>query len=251
MIDLAAIPDQDLKETLELVHPNVLENCDLVTPETLGSKHMLHVSTLKQNELTPYISARANKFEDNTLPRVYVGKTLLNCLEGYASFLKDTACNRSSSSEGYQGGYHIYIIPFEYALRPNQKLVKVAYQTKEHWLIKYKEENVTYKPKAIGEMVVRSYKIQPARDPFKTIIAVDVLIHNPLDTKLFISDDIQIGKGYWNVEIKTEALSVEYNFYYCAANTPVEIPEEIYKQHKNAQTALEEINIKTPKCLSW
>lgn len=47
MIDLAAIPDQDLKETLELVHPNVLENCDLVTPETLGSNYLLHVSTLK------------------------------------------------------------------------------------------------------------------------------------------------------------------------------------------------------------
>ena len=88
MIDLAAIPDQDLKETLELAHPNVLENCDLVTPETLGSKHLLHASTLKQNELTPYISVRANEVEDNTIPRVYVGKTLLNCLEGYASFLK-------------------------------------------------------------------------------------------------------------------------------------------------------------------
>jgi hypothetical protein len=251
MIDLAAIPDQDLKETLELVHPNVLENCDLVTPETLGSNYLLHVSTLKQNELTPYISVRANEVEDNTIPRVYVGKTLLNCLEGYASFLKDTACNRSNATTGYQGGYHIYIIPFEYALRPNQKLVQVAHQTKEHWLIKYKEENVTYKPEAIGEMIVKSYNIRPDKDPYKTTVSVNVIIHNPLDIKLFISDDIQVSKGYWNLEIVTEALTVETNFYYCKVTEPVEVPEEIYKHHKHTQTALEEVDIKKPKCLSW
>ena len=251
MIDPSVIEDEDLKNTLSLVDEEILGNCDLHTPETLNTNHMLHVSTLKQDSIPPYISRRMGKTEDNTLPRVYVCRTLVQCLMGYAAFLKDTLMHRTEDDSGFKGGYHIYLLPFDYTLKPNDKLLFDASLIHEHWLIKYNEDTIEYKPDALAEMIVTSYLLKPHKDPNETTMVIQVILHNPSQYNIHLDDDLTIGHGYYSFQITTtnpniEALPKKYT-----ASSVTEIPEDIYMKRKNTHASLEHISINKPKYLSW
>ena len=148
---------QEFLESYELITPNVRKNTTIVTPETLGQNVFYHIAKTKMKSLVPNVSRKAAPSEDNTVPRVYVAPTLLGCIAGYVLLIYEAFelyPTDKNTPDTWLGGCYIYTIPFEYALKPNSKLLYDAEVSDEHWLISYNRDTITYKPSYVTKMVV-------------------------------------------------------------------------------------------------
>lgn len=252
MIELNEVDDQDLKETLKLIHKNIIDNCDLVTPFSLGSKHLLHISTDSVKEFPPYISRRAGDTEDNTLPRVYTCKTMIQCIEGYTKFFQDIPLLRSDDKrQGFQNGYYLHLLPFDFALRPNKDLLFDAEAIKEHWLIKYSKETMYYKPEAVVEVICTGYSINITKDSKDTIITVSIMINNDSDQTVLLDDKLKIKRGYYSLNINIKNPSIEKAVYGAYITDLQEITGQRFAARKRIHTSLENHTNKLPKVYNW
>ena len=148
---------QEFLESYELIAPSVRKNTTIVTPETLGQNVFYHIAKTKMKALVPNVSRKAAPSENNTVPRVHVAPTLLGCIAGYTSLFNDAFYlypTDKKTSNTWLGGCYIYTIPFEYALKPNSRLLYDAKVSDEHWLITYSKDTITYGPSYVTKMIV-------------------------------------------------------------------------------------------------
>ena len=189
----------DIKKFLEICSQKVQDNIEIITPKDLGSDFLLHISdNNKLKDCTPQIGNRQADSEDRTVPRVCVASSLIGCMIGHAAS-ENYFLNVEHTKE-YRGGYYIYAFDFEYALKPNSKLVYDSKKTNEHWLVTYNKDTITYTPKCIGKFFIQSI----------TYIAKSGSIPIPTDSILFIeveskkpikfNNNIELSKGYWKIE---------------------------------------------------
>ena len=187
----------DLKEYLSQVNPKVVKNTEIITPEDLGQTGVFHIATLNFSALVPNISRRGAWTEDNTLPRVHCAPTLLGCLRGHAGIVELALNNLVGMAKGdeYRGGFYIYHIPFEVALKPNKKMVYDCDYTDEVWLVPYSKETRLYRPDLIGKAVICSAKVESVKGVLTTTLelAIDV----PKGMKLAIDKENVLSEGYW------------------------------------------------------
>ena len=109
---------------LKLQLPKVVSNVTVVTPATLGTDMLLHVSRdPKIKKFTPIVSHRTAANEDRTVARICGAPTVVGCLQAYQEQYNDFHRNV---------GWTIYGIPFDEALQPNGHLVYDATRTGEH-----------------------------------------------------------------------------------------------------------------------
>lgn len=141
---------QQFQDYLKLQNPKVIANTKEISAEKLGQSFMLHIDKVTPKTFMPRIGESFSSDEDRTLPRITVSDNLLGCIIGYYRFLKDFFEVESEKSNGYC----INIIPFEYCLKPNSKLVPYGEDANEYWLITYNEETKKYAPESIGKIFV-------------------------------------------------------------------------------------------------
>ena len=194
----------EFKETLSLFNNKITRNTQIVTPESLGQHYLLHIAKEKFKELLPNVSRRAAYSEDNTIPRIHTAPALIECINGYASITHDILNGdfETKSKKGlYKGGYYIYFIPFEYALKPNNKLVYDAEATNEHWLITYNKETKTYKTSNVGRVINVGCSFTPDAINNGTKESIFLAIEIPKDQVLRLDEKQVISSGYWSVDI--------------------------------------------------
>lgn len=142
---------------LAILDKNVSKNLEIVQSKDYPALHISSDPNLKQ--LIPRIGQRQGDMEDRTVPRVCVSSTLIGCLVGYAAaeyeFMNKLPKNKQPKGlkDTWRGGWYIYQIPYEYALKPNHKLVYDATLSKEFWLVNYKA-NVKYIPNKVGKIFI-------------------------------------------------------------------------------------------------
>ncbi|QXO10136.1 hypothetical protein pEaSNUABM37_00175 [Erwinia phage pEa_SNUABM_37] len=140
---------QDMLKFLEFWPSTIGSNVEILTPAN-SSGVTFHISTnnaLKSFE--PRVSRRTMNKEDRSVPRVSTAATLNGCLSGYSAALYDW---EGMDAEKWQGGWKIYAIPYEVALKPNKKILGDADQTEEIWLVPYNKAHVRYPATPIGEI---------------------------------------------------------------------------------------------------
>jgi hypothetical protein len=156
-------PSEELTQWLETVSDKVRNNVTVVTPEDVRQDYFLHISTNTAiKKFIPVIGRRQAYSEDRTVPRVTVAPTLLGCFIGYAKADYDFQNHRSNGKpdqSGYKGGWKIYALPFEAALKPGARMVYDSRISDEHWLVSYSRETNEYIPVQAGKMFYRSLRL--------------------------------------------------------------------------------------------
>lgn len=140
---------QDLQRFLELWPATISNNVEILTPNNSAGV-TFHISTnnnLKSFE--PRVSRRTMNKEDRSVPRVSTAGTLNGCLSGYSAALYDW---EGLDADKWVGGWKIYAINYDVALKPNKKILGDAEQTEELWLVPYNKAHARYSAEPIGEI---------------------------------------------------------------------------------------------------
>lgn len=170
---------QDMLKFLEFWPSTIGNNVEILTPSN-SSGVTFHISTnnnLKSFE--PRVSRRTMNKEDRSVPRVSTAATLNGCLSGYSAALYDW---EAMDADKWQGGWKIYAIPYEVALKPNKKILGDAEQTEEIWLVPYNKSHVRYQATPIGEV-------------FFTKVGREATADSKLPRKVVVQAYVRIAEG--------------------------------------------------------
>lgn len=140
---------QDMKRFLELWPATIGNNVEILTKQN-SAGITFHISTnpaLKFFE--PRVSRRTLNKEDRSVPRVSTAATLNGCLSGYSAALYDW---EDEQADKWAGGWKIYAVDYDLALKPNKKILGDAESTEEIWLVSYNKDHVRYPATPIGEI---------------------------------------------------------------------------------------------------
>jgi hypothetical protein len=183
----------DFKNFIKLQADNVRKNIEEVTNESLGQSFYLHIDRKPPAYFIPRMPQSAASKENYTVPRVTVADTLAGCIQGYGRVEKDFFAESTN-------GYIINKIDFEYAIKPNSKLVFDAEETGEAWLVTYNLDTRKYKPEPIGKVFVSNINYHYASSDQKALSSITYYIEIEQDIMIRISDSITVGKGYYLIE---------------------------------------------------
>lgn len=192
---------EEFQTVYDLLIPNVKKNTKILTPENSGQSNMYHIAKTKMKQLVPNISRRANMKEDNTVARIHVAPTLLGCFIGYAAIKNDAdsqppmSPSEKDKTNPWFGGYYLYTIPFDYALKPNRKLVPDADVSDECWLISYNKDTSVYTPISINKIVF-TYMESHAESRGRYISHIYYMVEVG-EFGLHITDGQFLEKGYY------------------------------------------------------
>ena len=203
-MDEMTVDNEDMLRFLDTLSESVKRNVSVITPEDNDNDgFMLHISKdTKLKSFIPRIGTRQAKTEDRTVPRVTVAPTLLGCLIGYVAAHFDVQELRSNGKKeelNYRGGWAIYGIPFEHALKPTKTMVYDSLNSDEHWLVSYSRETAEMIPEVFGKMFYRSITYIPksGNDPD---IEGKLYIEITREEGVRFSKNILLTKGYWIIE---------------------------------------------------
>lgn len=186
---------QAFDEYIKIQNPKVLANTKSVSASQLGQSYMLHIDKDTPNYFTPRIGQSFSDDEDRTLPRVTVSSNLLGCIIGYYRFLKDFLEVEGEKSNGY----YINIIPFEYALRPNAKMVPYGEHANEYWLIGYDKDHLKYKPQTVGKLFVTELNHKLDDKNGEHIISCTFYVEIEDDVEIIFSKDKSLKQGCYKI----------------------------------------------------
>lgn len=194
-----------LKSFLETKPEEMVSQLKIVTKDEVKNGVLYHVS--KNGKLTkfiPYVSQRTLDDEDRIFPRVSTSPTLAGCLMGYQSDLSDFHRHSSGRSlEGtpvkFRGGWYVYELPFEVAVRPTKELVPDADRSDEHWLLAYDKETAEYQGKMAGRFFYEAVTYLPDKED--TIVSVVIYAAIESDTPVAFNDKVTLTKGYWRLKV--------------------------------------------------
>ncbi|MDH2154281.1 hypothetical protein [Stenotrophomonas sp. GD03657] len=229
-------------------------NMTLVTPETLGQSMLLHLSYDNAiSSFQPYVTKRTAEGEDRTVPRISTAPSLLACLMGYQTELNDFHGRpQVTSADGrkveFAGGWIIYGLPFQYAIRPNNKLVPDASRTDEHWLIAYDKMTTQHTPVRVGKVFYDrvTYKGQDKEYPD---IYIEMVIEVHPGMSLNLGMDTNLPAGYWIVETKNLHDSRSYKS--IDVRRVREITKADYEQRKTLTAGLLSLDQVLPASAFW
>ena len=190
-------------------HPPLIKNnVKVVTPDELGQSFFLHISNKDSRYYYPRVSTKQIQGEDRSIPRVTVSDSLTGSIIGYAKIEEDFL--RASDSLKNTSNLDITKIDFEYALRPNSKLVPDVNYSNEHWLVTYSKDTVRYTPKKIGSMFVSEINYSRSDKGFLfTVVKVLIELKTNDIIRLDKVPGNTVSKGYYsfNVNLYNETIS--------------------------------------------
>ncbi|QZA70950.1 hypothetical protein AH06_177 [Erwinia phage AH06] len=185
--------------------PNTIRNNVEILQAPPGGTIAFHISVNPKIKIfEPRVSRRTMNKEDRSVPRVSAAATLNGCLSGYAAAVYDW----EGVAAGWAGGWKIYALTYDIALKPNKKILGDAESTEEIWLVGYDKEHRVYPAVPMGEVFFTSIGRQTTGDKNRP-------------RKTTVTAYIRVGEGYTLPLNKTTLLrsgfyQITYNDYYQA-----------------------------------
>lgn len=189
---------EELKEFLSLQNQNVRKNVSIRSKEDVGQDVMLHIDSVSPDYFMPMMPRNAAMSEDNTLARVTVADSITGCILAYARLVTDLIYRPQS---GYQNGYQINSLEFDYALKPNSSLVYDADDTDEYWLVGYNKKNLKFKPKQIGKMFPSEFRSIPNPRKRNNHEYITVLMELSHKGDIKFNRKQKLKAGYYKIDI--------------------------------------------------
>lgn len=194
-------------DAFRTVHPTeTLDELTVVTPKELGRNYVLHISKNKDlKTLIPYVCKRTQRDENRSVPRVCTAPTIAGCLIGYDTTIEEWLAE-VGSKDGFgkkdvpwAGGWYIYAIPFEYALRPTDKLVRHAKASDEHWLVSYNRTTWSYQPVKVGKLFYKSVTYRSESNA--KVTEVEIYLEIDAAVSVPFCNGYKLQKGYHRIVI--------------------------------------------------
>jgi hypothetical protein len=237
---------KEIENILAVQTATLRANVKIVSPDDVGQNYMLRIDPqpMSRKQFTPMIAYSQANSEDRTLARVVVSPYLLGCIQA-VTWIVDKAYRYHPSDESDQQGWYIHDIDFEYALKPNSKLVYDANLTDEHWLIRYNENTINHRPRLAGKMFVAEIRIVPEAKS-QNHVYVTFHIEVTKQSGLSFNKKLHLDKGFHAVTVK----------YLDASNKSItgiehsKIDESIYHSSKSLQSSLETRSVQTKPLFS-
>lgn len=221
-----------------LLPTKVKNNTKIVTKEEVGQDFFLHISNEKMSskKYIPFISKRAALSEDRTVPRITVSPQLTGCIVGFVRLVYDQLYYDPNDDryKNYKQGVYIHAIDFEYALKPNNKLVYDQSLSNEHWLVTYNQDTREFKGRCIGKLFIQSVlcTTQIGKPTLNTIIGY---IEISDDRIIQVTEKTKIGKGYYKFTmIQDKDFSYKTDKFFIVE----EVTKEEYSKNKELSAAL-------------
>ncbi len=182
----------------------------ILAPTDIGQNYLLHISRdkLEDTELSPFISRRIAKGEDNTIPRISTSEHLLVCISGYQSMQylsSDLSLNTKNDKFFYRGGFAIHALEFDYCIKPNVKLLPDVDYTDERWLLTYNTDTVSYPSNVVGKIFV-DYVVNEPMGELDTLQFTYLYLAIENIDKLQINRTISLDKGYYKLVLVNDKL---------------------------------------------
>lgn len=193
----------DLEYWLDHASEKVKRGTTIVTPTEMEQDYFLHISTNTNiRQFIPIIGQRQGNLEDRSVPRVCVAPSLLGCLMGYSKAEYDFMEHASTGKEDddfYKGGWKIYVLPFQAALKPNKSMVPDAKATDEHWLVAYNKDTAAYVPETAGRCFFHTIRyIGRSKDQPRGEGTLYCEVTK--EGGIAFSPATHLAKGYWKIE---------------------------------------------------
>lgn len=190
---------RQMDQYLDTLDPDVKKNVEVVTPQSLGQKNLLHISVdAKIRTFTPNVSRRTANNENRSVPRISTAPTLAGAILGYQTLEFDYDSERERG--GFRGGWYLYALPFDYALKPNKKILYDAEATEEVWLVPYTPESWSVEPKRVGKFFLDQLSIKHSGK--ERSVSAAIVLEITGDESLRLSPKVNVGKGYWRFEMR-------------------------------------------------
>ena len=177
--------DEKMEAWLNYQPKDVRENVTVVDGASIAQ---LHMSFKKVRNYIPSVPRRAAVKEDTRVSRVSVATNLWGMFVGYAETIDDFLYGM----DGWLGGYYIYKFDVPLLLIPNKKLLYDVKETNEHWIVPYKPELETIKPKMVGTFFITkvTYGTIKVKDKLRSIdftAVIECMEEFPLTTDILLS----------------------------------------------------------------
>lgn len=161
-----------------------------------------HVSPNKSIEVfTPRKIQRTMDFEDEIVPRVCTGVTILDCIRGYAVMARDYLKNKATCAgkDDWLGGYVIYAIPYQCSVFPKQTMAPMAQWCRERWLIDYLEDEQQYPAEQVGKFFIQAINIQ--KEDHAINVEVDIYLEIFGEQEVPWDNSLGLLKGFHHFKI--------------------------------------------------
>lgn len=234
----------EIEHYFSIQSDKVKKNASIVSADELGQDFMLHISkkNMSKTPYTPIIGHRQALSEDRSVPRVTVAPTLLGCIYGFADMIQYIASYSPQHDKDYKQGFYIHAIPFEYCLKPNNKLVYDASLTGEHWLVRYNEQTNIYNGKLIGKLFCNKLTMLPVTSK-TNIITVELYVSIDKADGIQFNDKVHLAKGFYAIEFEYEKLMLKNGL------NPVPITSEEFFNTKKLRADM--LSHKEPLYRQW
>lgn len=206
----------DIQSFLDLQPLEVADHVRVRSPDDVGAAYLLHISREGNLEaFTPRVSKRTAKGENRSVPRICTATTLIGCILGYCSDLDDFFSERmvkegQSNPHLFRGGWYIYGLRYDQALRPDKTLVPDVEATDEHWLVTYDANTKTYPAQLIGKFFYNFVKYVPGAGTRRQT-EVDLAIEVSSGVMLNFNGRVKLQKGFYRARVQGLHTATRYD----------------------------------------
>lgn len=190
---------EDLDRYLATLAPQIHKNIEVVAADEMGRSHLLHISpNTNIDAFVPMMSGRTQDKEDRAVARVCTAPELVSAIMGYSQAITDNIfpSDKKKDHPEWKNGYHIYGLPFEYAIKANKKLLPDVGMTNEHWLVAYNKDTAKYTPVDLGIFFYGDIIIRRGPE-FSIGSEVELFIRVDHKDGLWFTPHQQLTKGFW------------------------------------------------------
>lgn len=191
---------EELNKFLSVQDNRIKNNVDVVSKNDLRYPFLLHIDHIVPTEFIPSVPKRAAPLEDKTIARIAVADTLIGCMLAYGNIYYDYDVLKLT-------GYKISKLNFEYAIKPNNKLVYDSKETNEYWLIPYNKNHTSFKPIEVGNFTIRDLEFKEISYKDRPVIVITYMsVLCQIDQELSFSSKRILKPGFYEIVFKSESM---------------------------------------------
>lgn len=150
----------------------------------------------KIKKFIPFVTRRSIQEEDRSIPRVCVSENLWDCFAGYAAVVEDF----HDTPDGFLGGYYVYALPFDLAVKPKSSILPDVNETNERWIVGFDESHLQIEPDIIGKVFVRQISNVRNGKRLNRQLTLYIEVYEK-DLPMRLNENVALDAGHYKVVV--------------------------------------------------
>lgn len=193
---------KELQSYINNQTPQQIKSFEVLSKNETLQPFLIRIDKNPPKAFVPLMPAKAMEGEDRTIPRISLAATIYDCLMGYKVFYNDIVYGKTEEYDSFKNGYVISRLYFDQCVVPKKILLPDVKDTKEHWIVGYNKDHISFKQETVGkivfkEMVTTGTTADKDHNPVKITWYVEVKNNEGL----YFNKNTLLTKGYHEVAI--------------------------------------------------